>query len=42
MTSETGTRCSLATLEEGRTTLSFGDESLPEEPVLSLDKPPLI
>ena len=42
MTSETGTRCSLAVLEEGRTTLSFGGETLPEEPVLSLDKPPLI
>lgn len=42
MTAEPGTRCSLAVLEEGRTELSFGDEVLPDEPVYSLDKPPLI
>ena len=42
MTAETGSRCSLAVLEEGRTLLSFGSEVPPDEPVFSLDKPPLI
>ena len=42
MTVETGARCSLAAIEEGRTRLCFGGELLPDEPVLSLDKPPLI
>jgi hypothetical protein len=42
MTAEAGVHCRLAVLEAGRTTLCFGAEKLPEEPVFSLDKPPLI
>jgi hypothetical protein len=42
MMAEAGTRCTLAVVEGGRTTLCFGAEKLPDGPVFSLDKPPLI